>query len=111
VATGFADLDRLTGGLRAGQFIVVAGRPGMGKSVVGVDIARAVALREKKPVAFFSLEMARRSWSPASWPPRPGCRCTSSTPATSATSTGRSLEVAETPPRARRRCTSTPAPT
>jgi replicative DNA helicase len=60
LATGFSDLDRLTGGLRAGQFIVVAGRPGMGKSVLGVDIARNVALREKKPVAFFSLEMSEQ---------------------------------------------------
>jgi len=55
--TGLVDLDRLTGGLQPDQLIVVAGRPGMGKSVFGVDIARAVALRAGKPVAFFALEM------------------------------------------------------
>lgn len=55
--TGLADLDRLTGGLRPGQLVVVAGRPGMGKSIFGVDVARVVALRERKPVAFFALEM------------------------------------------------------
>jgi replicative DNA helicase len=60
VSTGFMDLDQLTGGLRAGQLIVVAGRPGMGKSVLGVDIARAAALRDRKPVAFFSLEMSEQ---------------------------------------------------
>jgi replicative DNA helicase len=58
LSTGFMDLDQLTGGLRPGQFIVVAGRPGMGKSVLGVDIARNAALRDKKAVAFFSLEMS-----------------------------------------------------
>jgi replicative DNA helicase len=60
LSTGFMDLDQLTGGLRPGQFIVIAGRPGMGKSVLGVDIARANALRDKKPVAFFSLEMGEQ---------------------------------------------------
>jgi replicative DNA helicase len=60
LSTGFTDLDQLTGGLRPGQFIVLAGRPGMGKSVLGVDIARANALRDKKNVAFFSLEMSEQ---------------------------------------------------
>jgi replicative DNA helicase len=60
LSTGFMDLDMLTNGLRPGQFIVVAGRPGMGKSVFGVDIARANALRDKKNVAFFSLEMSEQ---------------------------------------------------
>ncbi|WP_371409762.1 replicative DNA helicase [Micromonospora zamorensis] len=55
--TGLADLDRLTGGLRPGQLVVVAGRPGMGKSVFGVDIARNISIRAGKPVAFFALEM------------------------------------------------------
>ncbi|GLZ62849.1 replicative DNA helicase [Micromonospora sp. NBRC 107095] len=55
--TGLVDLDRLTGGLRPGQLVVVAGRPGMGKSVFGVDVARNIAIRAGKPVAFFALEM------------------------------------------------------
>jgi replicative DNA helicase len=58
ISTGFTDLDQLTGGLRPGQLVVIAGRPGMGKSVAAVDIARATALRDKKPAAFFSLEMS-----------------------------------------------------
>lgn len=59
--TGFTDLDRLlNGGLRAGQMVVVAARPGRGKSVLSVDIARHAALHLGKSVAFFSLEMSRR---------------------------------------------------
>ncbi|MEV6344158.1 replicative DNA helicase [Actinoplanes sp. NPDC051851] len=60
VSTGFHDLDQLTGGLRGSQLIIVAGRPGMGKSILGVDIARTVALRDGKPAAFFSLEMSEQ---------------------------------------------------
>lgn len=59
--TGFANLDRLlNGGLRAGQMVVVAARPGRGKSVLSVDIARHAALHQGKSVAFFSLEMSKR---------------------------------------------------
>ena len=41
VPTGFTDLDPLTNGLHPGQLIVVAGRPGLGKSTLGLDVARA----------------------------------------------------------------------
>lgn len=59
VRTGFSDLDRLLGGgLRPGQMIVIAGRPGMGKSTVAMDIARNAAIARKLTVAVFSLEMA-----------------------------------------------------
>lgn len=58
ISTGFADLDKLTGGLRPGQLVVVAGRPGMGKSIFAVDVARANAIRDDRPVAVFSLEMS-----------------------------------------------------
>lgn len=59
--TGFPDLDNMmNGGMGQGQMIVVAARPGRGKSVLAVDISRHVALRLHKNVAFFSLEMSKR---------------------------------------------------
>lgn len=68
IPTGFPALDRLTNGLQPGQLIVLAGRPGMGKSVAAVDICRQNAIREGKKVAYFSLEMSvdellQRAWS------------------------------------------------
>ncbi|MFF2852621.1 replicative DNA helicase [Streptomyces sp. NPDC058001] len=60
LGTGFADLDALTHGLHGGQMIIIAGRPGLGKSTLGVDILRACSIRYGLPAAFFSLEMARR---------------------------------------------------
>ena len=57
VSTGFADLDSLTSGLQPGQVIVVAGRPGMGKTTLAMDFARACSIRDGKPSAFISLEM------------------------------------------------------
>lgn len=60
VSTGFKDLDYLTHGLHPGQMIIIAGRPGLGKSTLGVDFLRAASLRDKIPAAFFSLEMSRR---------------------------------------------------
>lgn len=56
LATGFVDLDRMTGGLNAGELIVLAARPGMGKTALAVAIALYVAARGT-PVGFFSLEM------------------------------------------------------
>lgn len=55
--TGLVDLDRLTHGMAPGHLWIVAGRPGMGKSVCAVDFARSVALGHKRPVVFFTLEM------------------------------------------------------
>lgn len=60
ISTGFKDLDYLTHGLHPGQMIIIAGRPGLGKSTLGVDFLRATSLRAKTPAAFFSLEMSRR---------------------------------------------------
>jgi len=55
--TGFADLDAMTAGLGAGDLIIIAGRPSMGKTTFASNIAMNVALRGE-PVAFFSLEMS-----------------------------------------------------
>ncbi|MFB7764216.1 replicative DNA helicase [Streptomyces xiamenensis] len=60
VPTGFADLDRLTNGFQPGQMIVVAGRPAMGKTSLALDFSRAAAMKHRKSVAFFSLEMGRK---------------------------------------------------
>lgn len=59
VATGFKDLDRLTSGLQPSDLILVAARPSMGKTAFTLNIASNIALREKKAVAFFSLEMSK----------------------------------------------------
>ena len=56
-ATGFSDLDHMTSGLQAGDLIIVAGRPSMGKTAFSINIAENVALDSKLPVAIFSMEM------------------------------------------------------
>jgi len=58
LATGFTDLDRLTGGLRPANLIVVAARPSMGKTALALCIAEHVALHADGTVAVFSLEMS-----------------------------------------------------
>lgn len=60
VSTGFRDIDQVTNGLQPGQMIVVAGRPGMGKSTLGIDFARAAALHHNLPTVVFSLEMSKQ---------------------------------------------------
>src|SRR4051812_467526 len=59
IPTGFADLDRLTNGFHAGQMIVIAARPAVGKSTLGLDVARSAAIHHKMPSVIFSLEMGR----------------------------------------------------
>ena len=59
VPTGFIELDELTNGLHAGQMIVIAARPAVGKSTLGIDIARAAAIKHNLATAVFSLEMSR----------------------------------------------------
>ena len=59
VPTGFVDLDGLTNGLHPGQLIVIAGRPGLGKSTLGLDIARSATIKHGLPTAIFSLEMSK----------------------------------------------------
>ncbi|MDR2000054.1 MAG: replicative DNA helicase [Zoogloeaceae bacterium] len=58
VPTGFHDLDKLTSGLQAGDMIVVAGRPSMGKTAFALNIAEHVGVEQHLPVAIFSLEMS-----------------------------------------------------
>jgi replicative DNA helicase len=58
--TGFTDFDRMTHGLNRSNLIIVAGRPGMGKTSFALNVAQHVAIREKRPVAIFSLEMSQQ---------------------------------------------------
>lgn len=57
IATHYSDLDNYTSGLQRGELIIIAGRPGMGKTAFGLNIAENIALKNKLPVAVFSLEM------------------------------------------------------
>jgi len=57
LSTGFIDIDKLTYGLHPGHLIILAARPGMGKTLLGMNIAEHVAIHENKPVIIFSLEM------------------------------------------------------
>lgn len=57
VPTGFSDLDRMTSGLQAGDLVIVAGRPSMGKTSLAMNIGEHVAIEQGLPVAVFSMEM------------------------------------------------------
>jgi replicative DNA helicase len=59
VPTGFVDLDRLTNGFHPGQLIIVAGRPGLGKSTAGLDWVRSCSVRNHLTSVIFSLEMSK----------------------------------------------------
>jgi replicative DNA helicase len=59
--TGFKELDKMTGGLQAGELMVLAARPSMGKTALALNIARNGALGHGKKVAVFSLEMTTRA--------------------------------------------------
>lgn len=59
IPCGFKDLDKLTSGLQASDLILVAARPSMGKTAFTLNVAANVAIRAKKTVAFFSLEMSK----------------------------------------------------
>ncbi len=58
LATGYTDLDRLTGGLRPANLVVVAARPSMGKTALALGMAEHAALNDGLSVAIFSLEMS-----------------------------------------------------
>ena len=57
--TGFVDLDRMTAGLHPSDLIIVAARPGLGKTSLCLNIAEHVAIRKHKTVGIFSLEMSK----------------------------------------------------
>ncbi|SET71196.1 replicative DNA helicase [Geodermatophilus poikilotrophus] len=59
VPTGIRDLDELTNGLQAGQMVVIAARPGVGKSTLGLDIARSATVKHHLATCIFSLEMSK----------------------------------------------------
>ena len=61
VGTGFTDLDKMTSGLHAGEMVVIAARPSMGKTSLAMNIAEHVAIDLKLPVGVFSLEMTSES--------------------------------------------------
>ena len=58
ISTGFSDMDEMTSGLQRGDFIVIAGRPSMGKTALAMNIAENAAIGNKKPTAIFSMEMS-----------------------------------------------------
>lgn len=61
LSTGFVGLDKITTGLHEDNLIILAARPAMGKTALALNIAQYIAVKEKKPVAVFSLEMGAES--------------------------------------------------
>ena len=57
LSTGFTDLDDMTSGMQAGDLVIVAGRPSMGKTTFSMNLAENVAVGSNKPVLVFSMEM------------------------------------------------------
>jgi replicative DNA helicase len=60
VPSGFMDFDRISQGLNRGNLIIIAGRPGMGKTSFALNVAQHVSIRERKTVGIFSLEMSQQ---------------------------------------------------
>ena len=113
ISTGFTKFDEMTGGLHAGELIILAARPSMGKTALALNIAQHVAtnLQDPKTVAVFSLEMSQRVAADAH-ALRRGARWTSrsSAPAISTRTSAASLqmelrhELVEAPSVHRRHC-------
>jgi replicative DNA helicase len=61
IETGFVDLDSMTSGLQAGELIVIAARPSLGKTALALNIAAHAAIEGRKLVGMFSLEMSKES--------------------------------------------------
>ncbi|WP_229480892.1 replicative DNA helicase, partial [Mycolicibacterium mageritense] len=59
VPTGFTELDEITNGLHAGQMIIIAARPGVGKSTLGLDFMRSCSIKHRMASVIFSLEMSK----------------------------------------------------
>lgn len=58
IQSGFPELDKITCGWKNGELIVIGGRPAMGKTAFGISLVKNIAIHNRVPVAFFSLEMA-----------------------------------------------------
>ena len=58
IPSGFTDLDKLTSGWQPSDLVIIAARPGMGKTALTLTMARNIAVEQNVPVAFFSLEMS-----------------------------------------------------
>lgn len=63
IPSGFQDLDQKTSGFQRGDLIIIAGRPGMGKTALALNIARNAAQETGEPTAIFSLEMSKEQLS------------------------------------------------
>ena len=61
IGSGFKELDRMLSGFQGGQLIILAARPAMGKTAFSLNLAQHACLRERKSVAYFSLEMSKES--------------------------------------------------
>ncbi|MEP0841719.1 MAG: replicative DNA helicase, partial [Phycisphaerae bacterium] len=61
VPSGFIELDDMMSGMQNGEMIVIAARPSMGKTAIGLNIAEHVTARAGKPAAFFSMEMSKQA--------------------------------------------------
>ncbi|HKQ47869.1 MAG TPA: replicative DNA helicase [Phycisphaerae bacterium] len=59
VATGFTELDSMLGGMQHGDFVVIAARPSMGKTALGLSMLEYIGIVESLPAAFFSMEMSK----------------------------------------------------
>ncbi len=59
IGTGFTNLDRITGGFQKGDLIIVGARPAIGKTAFALSVANNIAIRQKKHVLLFSLEMGK----------------------------------------------------
>ena len=59
VPTGFVELDEVTNGLHPGQMVIVAARPGVGKSTLALDFMRSCSIKHQLPSVIFSLEMSK----------------------------------------------------
>ena len=58
IASGLADLDKLTSGFQASEFIIIGARPSIGKTALALSMIQHIAVEKKIPSAFFSLEMS-----------------------------------------------------
>ncbi len=59
VPTGFTEFDEITNGLHPGQMIIIAARPGVGKSTLGLDFMRSCSIKHRMASVIFSLEMSK----------------------------------------------------